>query len=176
VRAFLRRHYGKVRINDLTVVTAGPRQGFIGAGSRLIALDRKTGALLWETKVMDAAAGGWRPRLDASGRRPVLRGRPLGARSRSCVGDLSVRTSWPTTTARFSPICNASWQSAWGCNHPRCRQRPRRDAVAPCLGHRRYPCFSKNRSRIIRYSVRSVLAISAESQKTKPPWLVFEEG
>ena len=49
--------------------------------------------------------------------RPILRplptysaGMPLalpGSQSR-------IGTSWPTTTARFSRICNAFWQSVWG--------------------------------------------------------------
>ena len=42
--------------------------------------------------------------------------------------------------------------------------RGRSDAAPPQLGHRRYPCRCKSRSRIIRCGVRRVLAISAERQ------------
>ena len=40
----------------------------------------------------------------------------------------------------------------------------RSDAIPPQLGHRRYPCRCKSRSRIIRYGVRRVAAITAESK------------
>jgi hypothetical protein len=40
----------------------------------------------------------------------------------------------------------------------------RSDAIPPQLGHRRYPCRRKSRSRIIRCGVRRVAAITAESK------------
>lgn len=42
---------------------------------------------------------------------------------------------------------------AYACNHPRCRQQPRPDAVPPRFRDRCYPCRRKSRSRIIRYGV-----------------------
>src|SRR5437870_7399193 len=101
--------------------------------------------------------------------RRVLRGRPLAARAKDCLGDplcagcrpVQPECPWHRLEVEADLVHRGQQRphgsagsatlpgQAYGCNHARCRQQPRPDAVSPRLGHRPYPCRRKSRSRIL---------------------------